>query len=164
MTPVEYVLTDVSALESIRPLWNQLNEHNLRESRYFRAHYEHGSFDDRKTWFENLARNGSLRVEIARDPDLAWDIGYCISSMNSGKPGEIESIFVLEAYRNRAIGSTLVNNSLMWMGDCGAARIRVSIADGNESASAFYKKPGSVRDYQSLKFPVKWMEIRFHSP
>jgi diamine N-acetyltransferase len=153
MTTVEYVLTDASALESLRPLWNGLNEHHHRSSRFFRAHYEQWTFDDRKAYFENLARTGSLRVDVARDPALGWDVGYCVSSLNHENHGEIESIFVIEAYRNRSVGSALIGRALRWMEDLGAVRIRVSVADGNESAFEFYRKFGFRPRMTVLEIP-----------
>jgi diamine N-acetyltransferase len=153
MTAVEYVLTNASAFESLRPLWNQLNEYHHQRSRFFRAHYEHWTYDDRKAYFESLARTGSLRVDVARDPVLVWDVGYCVSSLNNEKHGEIESVFVIEAYRNRSVGSTLIGRALQWMEEMGAERIRVSVADGNESACEFYRKSGFRPRMTILEIP-----------
>jgi ribosomal protein S18 acetylase RimI-like enzyme len=153
MTAVEYVLTDASALESLRPLWNQLNEYHIKRSRFFRTHYEQWTFDDRKAYFEGLARIGSIRVEIARDPALGWDVGYCVSSLSRENHGEIESVFVIEAYRNRSVGSTLVARALLWMEDLGAVRVRVSVANGNEPALEFYRKSGFRPRMTVLEIP-----------
>jgi diamine N-acetyltransferase len=155
MSAVEYVLTDASALESLRPLWDQLNEYHHRRSRFFRTHYEQWTYDDRKTYFEGLARTGSLRVDVARDPALGWDVGYCVSSLNNEKHGEIESIFVIEAHRNQSVGSTLIGRALRWMEDQGAGRIRVSVADGNESAFEFYRKYGFRSRMTVLEIPPR---------
>lgn len=153
MNAIEYVLTDASALESLRPLWTQLNEFHHRRANFFKSHYERMSFDERMAHFLNLARTGYLRVEIARDTSLGWDVGYCVSSIDGEKHGEIESVFVIEAYRRRSVGSTLVTRALRWMEDAGAARIRVSVADGNEPAGNFYRKFGFLPRMTVLEIP-----------
>jgi diamine N-acetyltransferase len=155
MTRVGYTVSDETVLESIRPLWIRLNEYHLRRSRSFRYHYEQMTFEDRKEHFLNLARGGLLRVEIARDPDSGQDIGYCVTSLSAEKNGEIESIFVDEAYRGRQIGTTLARRALEWMQGHGAVRVRVSVAYGNEAALDFYRKSGFEPRMMVLELPGK---------
>jgi ribosomal protein S18 acetylase RimI-like enzyme len=155
MAAVEYVLSDVSALESVRPLWLLLNNYHHIRTRSFKEHYEQMTFDDRKAYFEGLARTGSLRVDLARDPATGRDVGYCVSSLSREKNGEIESIFVEEMYRGHAIGSTLVSRALTWMKEAGAVRIRVSVADGNEPAWEFYRKFGFLPRMIVLEIPSR---------
>jgi ribosomal protein S18 acetylase RimI-like enzyme len=54
--------------------------------------------------------------------------------------GEIDSIFVDDAYRSCGIGSTLVSRALGWLDENGSTRNRVSVSEGNESVWNFYKK------------------------
>ena len=44
------------------------------------------------------AANGTLRIELAFDPDTGdLCVGYCVTSLSRDKEGEIESIFVEDA-------------------------------------------------------------------
>jgi len=153
MAAVVYLASDASALESIRPLWTQLNDFHLARSRHFRHHYETMTFYDRKLYFQSLAKKGSLRVDIARDPTRGRNVGYCVTSLSLEKQGELESIFVEPAYRLQHIGSALMARALTWLEDSGAVRIRVSVGQGNEAAWDFYRKFGFYPRLTVLEIP-----------
>jgi GNAT superfamily N-acetyltransferase len=142
MKPVDYCSTDARDLELIRPLWEKLNNHHHSRAEIFRDHYERMRFEDRKIFFERLAGTGSLRVDLAVDPETGRYIGYCVSSLSREKTGEIESIFVEERYRNLGVGSHLITRALGWLNAGGSVRNRVSVGDGNEDAFGFYQKFG----------------------
>lgn len=143
MSPIRYRITDITEIELIRPLWNQLNEYMHTKAKTFRSHYEHMSFAERKAYFEKIAVSGLLRLDLAFDPQADGRyIGYCVSSLSNEKTGEIESIFVEGEYCSRGIGTALVTRALLWFGENGSIRNRVSVGDGNEGAWNFYKKFG----------------------
>jgi GNAT superfamily N-acetyltransferase len=140
--PIEYRATDLSEIELIRPLWEQLNEHHRIHAREFRQQYTEWNFDDRKVYFQKIARSGTLHLDLAYDPAAAKYVGYCISSLSTERTGEIESVFIRETYRSRGIGSVLMNRTLAWLELRGSVRNRVSVAAGNEAAFPFYRKFG----------------------
>jgi len=142
MSDIEYSSTDISEIELVRPLWIKLNDHHHAHARAFRSQYEQWTFDDRKAQFEKIAAAGSLRVDLALDPETGRYIGYCVSSLSQEKAGEIESIFVEKDYRSRGIGSALVTRALAWLDENGSIRNRVPVADGNEEALEFYRRFG----------------------
>ena len=142
MARVDYITADGHALEKIRHLWVQLNEHHHKRASHFRFHYEQMSFRDRKAYFETIASSGTLRLDLARDPVTGRFIGYCVSSISSDNTGEIESIFVEPDYRSLRIGSCLISRALDGMDACGVRRKRVSVGGGNEEAWGFYRKFG----------------------
>jgi diamine N-acetyltransferase len=142
MPAIEYRITDISEIERVRPLWIQLNLHHHARAGMFRSHYEQSTFDDRKAYFEKLAAAGILRVDLAFDPLQDRYIGYCIGSLSQERTGEIESIFVEEAYRSKGIGSVFMGRVLAWLDANGSVRNRVSVGDGNEDAFLFYRKFG----------------------
>jgi ribosomal protein S18 acetylase RimI-like enzyme len=142
MIRIEYHTRDVRDIELIRPLWLKLNEHHHTMAGMFRSHYEQMTFDDRKKYFEHIAGKGSLQLDLAWDPEAGRFVGYCVSSLSEDKNGEIESIFLEEAYRGHDIGSALMVRALAWMDECGAMRKRVSVGDRNEGAWKFYEKFG----------------------
>jgi len=100
------------------------------------------TFDDRKNYFESVAGKGSLRLDLAWDPEDGRSVGYCVSSLSGEKQGEIESVFLEEKYRGQGIGRDLMLRALAWLDECGAIRKRVSVGNGNEEAWKFYQKFG----------------------
>lgn len=132
----------VGEIELIRPLWIQLNAYHHAHAGTFRGHYERMTFDDRKAHFQKIAENGRLRIDLAYDTSAGQYVGFCVSSLSAENYGEIESVFVGEAYRSRGTGSELLRRALLWLGENGSVRNRVSVADGNEAAFGFYRKFG----------------------
>jgi ribosomal protein S18 acetylase RimI-like enzyme len=101
------------------------------------------TFEKRKAYFEQEASAGTLCIDLAFDvKNRDRYVGYCVSSLSKEKTGEIESIFVDDAYRSCGIGSTLVTRALVWLDENGSTRNRVSVSEGNESVWDFYKKFG----------------------
>ena len=139
---VLYNIVGIAEIDRIRPLWEQLNDHHHANARAFRDVYSAWGFDDRKKNFKRLAATGQFRIDLASDPVSDRDIGYCVSSISADLDGEIESVFVEAGFRTQGIGSALVIRALQWFQEQGAARVRVSVADGNEGAFPFYRKFG----------------------
>lgn len=142
LTPIEYHTTDISEIELIRPLWNQLNEHHHVNARVFRDLYDHWTFDDRKDCFRKISETGLLQLDVAQDPASGKYVGYCISSLSYDKFGEIESLFVEKTSRSQGIGTELMIRALSWLDKNGSVRNRVPVAEGNEDAVLFYRKFG----------------------
>jgi diamine N-acetyltransferase len=143
MSCIEYRTTDINEIDLIHPLWIQLNNYMLGKAGSFRSHYEQMTFDERKAYFEKVAAAGTLRLDLAFDPQAGENyVGYCVSSLSQEKTGEIESIFVEEEYRSRDIGSALVLRALEWFDERGSVRNRVAASAGNEGVWDFYKKFG----------------------
>lgn len=140
--PVEYRTTDIAGIEVIRPLWNRICEHHRVRARMFRAFFETTTFDDRKAHFVRCAEAGDLRVDLACDPATGQCVAYCVTSLSAERTGELESLYVDEAYRSQGVGTALVRRALMWLDENGSVENRVSVADGNEEAFPFYRKFG----------------------
>ena len=140
--PVRYTTTDIGGIDLIRFLWNKLNEHHRSNARVFWDHNTQWTFDDRKIYFTRLAGTGQLRIDLAFDPVSGQYVGYCVSSLSPDMTGEIESVYVDVAYQSQGIGTSLMNLALTWLDTNGSVRNRVSVADGNEKAFAFYRKFG----------------------
>ncbi|HOI12843.1 MAG TPA: GNAT family N-acetyltransferase [Methanoculleus sp.] len=140
--PVEYRTTDITGIEVIRPLWAGLNAHHRAHARAFKDLYARMTFDDRKAYFAGLAEAGALRIDLAFDPAAVSCVGYCVSSLSPESAGEIESVYVDEAYRSQGVGTALVHRALAWLDGNGSAVNRVSVTDGNEEAFSFYRRFG----------------------
>ena len=67
-------------------------------------------------------------------------IGYCVTSVNKEKEGEIESIYVEKDYRLSGIGDGLMSRALGWLNDVTVKQTVLMVAEGNEGVFAFYRK------------------------
>jgi diamine N-acetyltransferase len=140
MVKTEYRITDIGEIELIRELWTELNAHHRDRAKMFCDYYDRTTFDVRKEHFQKIAVTGLVRVFLASDKENGRVIGYIVCSLSSDHTGEIESVFVTERYRRSGVGSRLVTLGLTWFDGAGSVRNRVSVADGNEEAWAFYRK------------------------
>jgi diamine N-acetyltransferase len=92
------------------------------------------TFEKRKSDLLKKSLSGKMRVDLAVNEAPECTVGYCVSSFNGEKTGEIESIFVNVAYRGLGIGDSLMKNALSWMDKEGATAKIVEVGDGNEQA------------------------------
>ena len=136
---INLVHGDISNLDDIKELWEELNQHHLDKSRDFKQFYREFTFSSRKETLINRAENGKLLVLIA------WQnyskVGYCVASVVDDV-GEIDSIFVKSDYRNSRIGNTLMEESLNWIKSWKAKKVIVKVSAGNEEVFRFYSKYG----------------------
>jgi ribosomal protein S18 acetylase RimI-like enzyme len=142
-------------LDTIALLWDALNQHHLRLSKDFKQHYSELTFEKRKDDLLHKAANAELRIDVAVDEASGQNVGYCVSSFDKSKIGEIESIFVNENYRGLGIGDALMKKALAWMdGKCAEKKV-VAVAAGNEQAIGFYGRYGFVHRKTVLEQAVK---------
>ncbi|MBN1534850.1 MAG: GNAT family N-acetyltransferase [Spirochaetes bacterium] len=134
----EFVVIPKERIETIRPLWEKLNELHLRDSTYFKDHFGTFTFQRRCEKFAAMDE-GDVMIEVVEEDGKA--VGYCISTMEQEK-GEIDSLYVEEDYRRHGYGGRLVERSLRWLREKGCARIVVSVAEGHESVFGFYRAFG----------------------
>ncbi len=140
MVAITYVNGDKTLLDKVEPLWLQLNSHHLSLSPYFKDYYRTLTFQDRKRVILHRSVGVEIHVDLAYDQEIL--VGYCVSSVDKGLTGEIDSIFVDLAYRGQGIGKTLLQNALAWLGAKGSKKNIVSVGVGNEQAYGFYAKFG----------------------
>ena len=141
-SPIDYRSTDITEIDLIRPLWDQLNTYHTVNARAFRDVYTNWTFSDRKDNFKKVAAAGHLRIDLAFYPVSGRYVGYCVSSFSQERGGEIESIFVEESCRLQGIGTALLTRALAWIDTNNPVRVRISVADGNEDSFAFYQRFG----------------------
>jgi GNAT superfamily N-acetyltransferase len=134
-----YEVIPLKEIKRIEPLWKELNRLHGEESVYFGDYFLSFTFEERCQKFHAYGNTG-LRIEVARHK--AGDTGYCIASISGENIGEIDSLFIKEAWRKKGIGARLVSHALAWMDDRGAAKKKVFVAYGHESVLPFYKKFG----------------------
>jgi ribosomal protein S18 acetylase RimI-like enzyme len=139
---IKYISGNEDLLNEVRRLWEKLNKHHLRLSPNFKPYYAGMTFPKRNQTFLQKAAKGEMRVDIAVDEAKNRKVGYCISSLDVEQTGEIESIYVLEAYRGMGIGDKLMKSALLWMQTKQAAKKIVIVGAGNEQAFGFYDRYG----------------------
>jgi ribosomal protein S18 acetylase RimI-like enzyme len=133
---VDIVATDVDDIELIRPLWEQLNEHN-------RALHK-GCFGEglHRTWVEFLeqltqrSHECGIRFDVVRSHQAL--VGYCLSSINTRSEGEIVSLFVLPEFRGRGIGYSLMRQHIEWFRENCVKSMYLYVHPCNVDAIRFY--------------------------
>jgi diamine N-acetyltransferase len=148
---IKYGHGDQALLDQIRLLWEELNYHHCECSPNFKDYYNHMTFEKRKSDLLKKSLSCEMRVDLAVDEASGFTVGYCVSSLNGEKTGEIESIFVNVAYRGLGIGNSLIKSALLWMDEEGAAVKIVEVGDGNEQAFGFYARYGFLPRKTVLK-------------
>jgi len=132
--------TGVEGLDGIRELWENLSLHHKERSIYFKAHFDAFMWKERKTDLINKTGNGNMLVNLAKDKNIS--VGYCVSTVNERKIGEIESIFIAKKYRKQNIGDHFMKTAVKWMDEHEAVRKVTGVAAGNEEVFGFYQKYG----------------------
>jgi ribosomal protein S18 acetylase RimI-like enzyme len=137
---IQYTETDERSLDLIKPLWQKLLQHHRARSRNFTAIFDRVTFEKRKDELLKKSAGGALHVDLARDAETGELAGYCVSSINTAKHAEIESIYVEPEYRRGGIGNTLMKKALKWLDERQVARRILAVAAGNEEVFGFYRR------------------------
>jgi ribosomal protein S18 acetylase RimI-like enzyme len=138
---ITYIEGNEKDLDLIQPLWENLRQHHQKKSENFQDHYQNFDFNERKEDLLKKSSDGSLRVDLAKDPE-GQVLGYCVSSLSPELEGEIDSIYVDETWRSEGIGSRLMERALEWMDENHVKKRRILVANGNEEALEFYARYG----------------------
>lgn len=127
-------------LEHVRPLWQRLNRHHEERSRHFADVFAGNTFEKRRA---NILTHGTqgLHVIMAQMDSGAY-AGYCVSTINDSRAGEVDSLYLLPDLRGQGIGELLVQESISWLKAQGVTRIFLEVSAGNEEAYGFYAKLG----------------------
>ena len=137
---IEFLEKNQNDLDIIRPLWERLNAHHITVSKYFKDSRAATTFDMRKKQLLEKSYQGALRIDLARDAVTKEFIGYCVTSVNQEKQGEIESIYVEKDYRLSGIGDSLMTRALGWLENVTVKKTILGVAEGNEGVFAFYQR------------------------
>jgi GNAT superfamily N-acetyltransferase len=136
-----YRVVKWDGIDIVRPLWEKLRAHHSPLLSGFPGAMPPFNFEPRKQEILAKAAAEKIRIELVTAPDRS-DIAYCISTVATNGCGEIDSMFVEEAFRGHGIGSELVRRALTWLESAGATSKVVTVAHANEEALAFYKRFG----------------------
>ena len=151
---IEIIRGGGDLLDRLEPLWEGLRDHHRARAGRFAAWFARQTFAWRRDELLRKSAGGALLVEIARDLDAGTDVGYCVSSLDAEGQGEIESIFIEEAYRRSGLGGRLLRGALDWLAEKGAKDVKIVVACGNEEALGFYARYGFFPRTYVLRKPV----------
>ncbi|KDE61221.1 GNAT family N-acetyltransferase [Fusobacterium necrophorum] len=132
---IQYYVLEVKELPKIKSLWENSGQYHAKLSKHFSTLFTSLSFEKRMKHFLTM---NELYISLAISQSK--EIGYCISTCQNGS-GEILSFFVEENYRNRGVGSCLIENHLLWL-EKNASSISVDVLYENENTIRFYEKCG----------------------
>jgi ribosomal protein S18 acetylase RimI-like enzyme len=139
---IEYIETGEQGLELIKPLWLKLNELHKKLSPHNATHFHGMTFERRKADLLKKSAGGTLHIDLARDGETKELIGYCVTTINTEKHGEIESIYIESDYRRNGIGDMLMKKALNWLEEQSVTRRIIAVAAGNEDVFEFYQRYG----------------------
>jgi diamine N-acetyltransferase len=142
MTYVSIIEYGVEGLDLVEPLWERFNEHHRVHSRYFSRKYKSFTFRDRKQALFNKCEDCGIHVAMALDKVTGKGVGFCISSLSRYGDGEVEYLFIEEAYRMRGIGERLLKKAMRWLNARRAVIKKVAVEAGNEEVLPFYTRYG----------------------
>jgi ribosomal protein S18 acetylase RimI-like enzyme len=134
-----YRVVGGEAIIVVEPLWQKLRAYHSPLLAGFPGAMPPFNFEPRKQELLTKGAPGKIRVELACTAPDAPDIAYCISTVSKDGCGEIDSMFVEEAFRGRGVGSELVRRAIAWLESSGATSKVVTVAHANEEALAFYR-------------------------
>ncbi|MBW9159440.1 MULTISPECIES: GNAT family N-acetyltransferase [Clostridium] len=132
---------DITEIELIKPLWEQLNSIHHAKSIYFKSKYKNHTFDKRMESIYKKAQKGIMKLDILLDNGTGNYIGYCLSSIEDNL-GEIESIYIENQYRKFRLGDKLMKNALTWFESNKITNIEINVVYANDEALPFYERYG----------------------
>jgi len=130
------VSADIADIDLIAPLWEQLNEHNKAAHKKCFGEDLHETWADKKRELRKRSDQCLLKFNYATSNDTI--AGYCISSINPRKEGEIISLFVLPEFRGGGIGGCLIKEHIRWLRENGAKSVFLYVHPCNIDAIRFY--------------------------
>ena len=136
---IEYSEISSDEISLIENLWIKLNRLHSETSPFFAEEYAQKNFSDRKDELLKKGEEGILKIMIAKDKETRVIAGYCICSVIQDR-GEIDSIFVEEAWRKHNIGNEFLEKADEFFRLKAVKKQILSVYAGNEKIIPFYKK------------------------
>ena len=142
----------IELLPKVETLWYELKEHHRGiDSRF--PDMSTPNFEIRQSELKERAKEIHVDWVVRRADKL--EIGYCFSTIDKNNVGEIESLYVREAFRGQRIGIDLASKALLWMDQKHVMAKRVSVLSGNREAIGFYERLGFTSRVNELMVPTE---------
>jgi ribosomal protein S18 acetylase RimI-like enzyme len=153
MKKINYQKLNLSQLSEIRPLWEALNQIHGEDSVCFKDHYARFTFEKRSARRETMSEEDVL-ILVAENAGQQL-IGYCVSTIDKQKLGEIDSLYVSPEFRGCGVGRTFTVRSLEWLQSNRCKPIRLAVSYGHESVLPFYQTIGFYPQLTILEYKDK---------
>ena len=145
-----YHILGVEQIALLQPLWKKLNAYEGALSAHFSGSFRARDFQQRKWEFVEKSKTSEVYIDLVTCDGSRDYIGYTIASLSPESHGEIDNIFVDEAYRGSGIGTVLMQRALAWMDARGATSKSVVVLFENDPAMRFYARFGFYPKTASL--------------
>ena len=133
---IEYSDLEKEEIFLVEPLWVKLNRVHTETSPFFSGEYGRKTFASRREEWLKKCEEGTVKIMIAKDGESL--AGYCICSVIRGT-GEIDSIFIEEAWRKLGIGNEFLSRADDFFRSLGVQKQILSVYAGNEKVIPFYQ-------------------------
>ncbi len=141
MNDFEFISGSIELIDLVQPLWEKLNKYHEINSDYFYDKFRKLKFEVRKDKF--IKDNDlEVKIDLIKDTEKGFYIGYCISTINKDLIGEIDSLFVEKEYRKHGLGDKLMNRTIEWLNSKKVKTKIIGVAEGNDNVLEFYKRYG----------------------
>lgn len=137
----------VATYEDI-PMIQEMSESLFLESRFYSDPYftKEEANNLYKTWAENSVKGEAADV-VLQIPN----VGFATCKKTAHDVGEIKLIGIKEEFRNRGVGTSLIENSLKWFKEKGVNLVTVRTQLKNISAMNFYLRLGFfIKEYDMI--------------
>jgi diamine N-acetyltransferase len=138
MPDIKYIATDGKDLGLIAQLREKTQQYHMERSTYFKELFTKINIHEAHKQLMEKAVGGIL-LDLVKDTDTDILVGYCLTTINEEKQGEIASIYIEPDYRHCYIGYKLMERALDWMNQRGVTRKVLYIGAGNEEVVDFYR-------------------------
>lgn len=133
---------NINDLNSIQELNNKLFKKEYKEyDSSLEVGWTYSSAGE--NYFKNIIKNNYAVVAVDKDKIIGYLAGNIhMYGSYTTKLAELENMFVKPEYRNRKIGSKMIEKFINYCKEQGITEIRVTAYLQNEQAIEFYKKHG----------------------
>jgi len=137
--------------DTISDLWVELHKELDSVVTFKVAGPSTTKWNDLKTRYISRSQQGMFVIIVAFDKKKV-PVGFSVCFITGhGKIGQIDSLYTLPTYRNKGLGSILINNANDWFDSNGSRAIRVNVDGGNERALKLYQHFGFIPEYTVMR-------------
>lgn len=140
---IKIKIHDWNYIWNIEELWKKLNTYHMEISKYFKDKYANLTFLKRVQSLLEKTDAKNVYIISATLEENQYLVGYLIFTLDKiQKQGNIDSLFVLEQYRNHGIGKTLMDAAIQHLQEQGVNSIFLDVLPENNLAITFYESLG----------------------
>jgi diamine N-acetyltransferase len=141
---IEYKYGGLELFEETVPLRLKLLNFHAKLSRHFGPYYSPERIESTKGMLQECAGRGCLHIGLARHRPTGRSVGFCISTVNPEKVGEIFSLFVDDGFKSSGIGAELATEAVAWLRSKNPEHLEIHVLFENARVQSFYARLGFV--------------------